>query len=484
MPPGGELGAALLLRSAHGPLELGKLVRYDTRVLAIEDQVEEPRSKWLVMPPLANAHDHGRGLRPAAYGAADAPVECWVPATYAMPAVDPYLVAAAALGRMARSGIGHIVQCHLSRPPAALVEEARAVRRAADDIGVRVAFVVPLRDRHRLAYGPDAAVLDCMPAGLRPQIAERFLKPTPPIAEQMAAAEEIVATCSGPLFDVQLGPVGVEWCTDPLLEAVVASSERTGRRVHMHLLESRYQREWADARYPQGIVRHLADIGLLSQRLAVAHGVWLRPDECELLADRGVTLSVNTSSNLRLRSGIAPLPAIHAAGLRFALGLDALGLDDDDDMLREMRLTRLLHGATGFERSLQPVALLAAATAHGTAVISRTAGAGGLEPGSPADLLALDLGRITADLAEGLYDPLEIMHCRASAADVAKLVINGRTIVDGGRILGIDLPAIEHELKAQLSAAAPALAAGQPLLAQYQDGLRRFYQEGRHFAAG
>lgn len=482
MPPDCELGAALLLRSAHGALEHGKLIRYDTRVLAIEDQVEEPRSKWLVMPPLANAHDHGRGLRPVAYGAADAPVECWVPATYAMPAVDPYLVAAAALGRMVRSGIGHTVQCHLWRPPAALVEEARAVRRAADDIGVRVAFVVPLRDRHRLAYGSDVEVLDCMPADLRPQIAERFLKPIPPIAEQMAVAEEIAAACGGPLFEVQLGPIGVEWCTDAMLEAVAAISERTGRRVHMHLLESRYQREWADATYAQGIVRHLADIGLLSRRLTVAHGVWLKPGECELLAASGVTLSVNTSSNLRLRSGIAPLPAMHAAGLRFALGLDALSLDDDDDMLREMRLTRLLHGATGFEQTLRPAELLAAATKHGTATISLAAG-DGLGPGEPADLLALDLGRITADLMEGLYCPLDMLHGRASATDVAKLVINGRTIADGGHVLGIDLPAIEHELRAQLSAAAPALAAGQPLLAQYQDGLRRFYQEGRHIAS-
>lgn len=481
MAPDAELRAAWLLPSARAGLEKNKRIRFDTRIFAIGDEAG-PSPNWLVMPPFANGHDHGRGLRPIAYGAADAPVECWVPATYAMPPADPFLVASAALGRMARSGIGHIVQCHLWRPPDVLLREAQAVRQAAEAIGVRVAFVVPLRDRHRLAYGRDDDVLDCMQPDLRLQLQDRFLQPIPPIGEQLAVANEIAATCSSALFSAQLGPIGVEWCSNALLEAVAAASLRDGRRVHMHLLESRYQREWADAAFPDGIVQHLADIGLLTQQLTVAHGVWLRPSECHLLAQHGATLAVNTSSNLRLRSGIAQLPAVHASGARFALGLDALGLDDDDDMLREMRLARLLHSAIGFEETLKPSDFLAAATAHGAAVITAEPEAHSIEPGAYADLLALDLARITADLGEGLFDLMDIVHARATARDVARLVIGGRTVAAEGRVLGIDLPGIERELAAQLSAAAPGLAEGRALLLKLQEGLRRFYREGRHKA--
>ena len=86
---------------------------------------------------------------------------------------------------------------------------------------------------------------------------------------------------------MQYGPNAVQWCTTGLLEAIAEASAGTGRRVHMHLLETRYQRAWADAEFPGGIVRYLDRIGLLSPRLTLAHCTWARPDELELIAERG-----------------------------------------------------------------------------------------------------------------------------------------------------------------------------------------------------
>ena len=78
--------------------------------------------------------------------------------------------------------------------------------------------------------------------------------------------DAIAAAIAGPKVDVQLGPAGVQWCSKPLLEAVAENSAQTGRRIHMHLLETIYQRAWADANFPDGIVRYLRDIGFLSER--------------------------------------------------------------------------------------------------------------------------------------------------------------------------------------------------------------------------
>ena len=82
------------------------------------------------------------------------------------------------------------------------------------------------------------------------------------------------------LFQVQYGPIGPQWCHDATLERIAEASSENDRHVHMHLLESRRQREWLDAAYPQGIVRFLDDIGLLSPRLTLAHGVHLTDAEC------------------------------------------------------------------------------------------------------------------------------------------------------------------------------------------------------------
>ena len=80
-----------------------------------------------------------------------------------------------------------------------------------------------------------------------------------------------------PTFRVQFGPNGPQWCSDELLGAIAEASARTGRRVHMHLLETRYQRAFADAEYREGVVSRLDKLGLLSPRLTLAHCVYARP---------------------------------------------------------------------------------------------------------------------------------------------------------------------------------------------------------------
>jgi cytosine/adenosine deaminase-related metal-dependent hydrolase len=434
----------------------------------------------LALPALANAHDHGRGLRPSAYGVADDAVELWVPGTYTLPPLDPYLVAAVALGRMAESGVASIMHCHLFRAPERLMAEAEAVARAAREIGVRVAFAAPMRDRHRLGYGDDDAVLGCMDPACRDAVAAQFQRPLPPPKEQIAAVGEIARRFANDLFHVQFGPLGVEWCSDALLEGVAAESARAGLRVHMHLLESKTQREWADHAYPGGIVRHLDRVGLLSPRLAVAHGVWLRPEECALLAERGVTVSVNATSNLRLRSGIAPLSAMRNAKLGMALGMDALSIDDDDDMLRELRLAWRLHRGFGLEETFGKAALFDAALRRGPTIVTGRDDFGRIEAGTAADLLLLDYAAMTADAIDDVCDETEMFLARAVQEYVRSLVVAGRAVVADGKLVGLDLRSAERELAEAARRHGPAIAAGRRTLAAFQEGLRRFYRDGGH----
>ena len=225
------------------------------------------------------------------------------------------------------------------------------------------------------------------------------------------------------MFDVQYGPQAVQWCTHELLEAIARASERTGRRIHMHLLETRTQRAWLDANYPGGILKFLDSIGFLSPRLTLAHCTWARPDELELIAERGATISVNTSSNLHLRSGIAPLKEMVKRGCRVALGLDGSTLDEDDDALREMRLAHLLHQGTAFTTDVDRAAMLRMAFKNGRLSVTNKDDGGALAPGEPADILVLDWDAVDTERLRDDLDPCDLLFARTTMRHIHELIV-------------------------------------------------------------
>jgi cytosine/adenosine deaminase-related metal-dependent hydrolase len=249
----------------------------------------------------------------------------------------------------------------------------------------------------------------------------------------------------------------------------------------MHLLETRRQRAWADAHHPTGLIAHLDALRLLSPRLTVAHGVWLSADDLEMLAARGVKVAVNTSSNLRLHSGLADVPAFKQRGVRFAIGLDGLSVEDADDMLREMRLTHLLHAGSGFDETISYADVLHAAAGVGREVLDGHA-AGRLGEEAPADLLLIDRARLMADLVVDAEQDLAVLAARANASHVSHLIVAGREVVRDGTVLGIDLAAAERELIAQARARAPDQAS-LDFVEQQRARLRAFYGGGQHLRA-
>jgi cytosine/adenosine deaminase-related metal-dependent hydrolase len=330
------------------------------------------------------------------------------------------------------------------------VTEAKEVARAARDIGVRVGFAPALRDRNPLVYGPSEPILAALKPEAREEISKRFIRTPMPVREQIALVDAVAAACQGETFEVQYGPAAVHWCTPELLEGIADASARTGRRVHMHLLETRYQRDWADQNVPDGIVHYLDSIGLLTPRLTLAHCAWARPEELALIAERGATISVNTSSNLHLRSGMAPFAEMVRQGCRVALGLDGAALDEDDDALREMRLADLLHGGSGFQTSVTREQTLNAVLVNGRRSVTNKDEGGVLGAGAPADILLLDWNTLDADRLRTDLDPLDLLFARATARHIKEVIVAGKTIVRDGRVLGIDHAAMNEDLLGRL----------------------------------
>ncbi|MET0444810.1 MAG: amidohydrolase family protein [Pseudorhodoplanes sp.] len=436
-----------------GPLRGAQTITLaDGRIAAIDAAAGTTGEALLAMPALVNAHDHGRAVRTSSIGADAKPLETWLQYGALFPAVDPYLAAAVSFANSALGGAGTVMN-HYTRVQGLtdLPAEVAEVARAARDVGVRAGFAVVMKDRNPLVYGPSDPVLAALPAELRPEIDARFIRAPLSVQDYMALVDDVAAAADSPTFNVQYGPAGVQWCSEALLRAVADASARTSRRVHMHLLETKYQRQWADANYPDGMVRMLDEIGLLSPRLTLAHCVWARPDELELIAERGVTISVNTSSNLHLHSGIAPVAAMRKAGCTLALGIDSKALDDDDDALRELRLSYLLHAGTGFDLAATPrLQALQSAVDHGRFSVTNVADAGSLRAGGPADLLLLDWAALDDDALRDDIDPINLLFSRATARHIRELIVDGRSIVKDGHVAGIDHAAARREVVARM----------------------------------
>lgn len=430
----------------------------------------------LVLPPLADAHNHARVARLSQVGSYDVPLEAWLPYLSLIPAVDPWLSSAVSFGRTARGGVGHVM-AHYTRVQGLtdFPTEARAVARAARDVGIGVALAVHCRDLNPLVYDAHDALLANLSADACACVTRRFLRSPAPPEEQVAMVEAVASDIEDGGVTVQYGPAGVQWCTDRMLRLISEASARTGRRVHMHLLETRYQRNWADRTYPQGIVRYLDEIGLLSDRISLAHCIWLRPDEMELIAERGATIVINTSSNLIVSSGVAPVAEMLKRGCRIAMGLDGLAFDEDEDALREMRLGYALHKATGFDVRMPREALLRFAFEHGRFAITGEAGGGTIAAGAPADLLVLDWDTLSAELVEPEVPPLDLLLAKARQQHVRALYVAGREIVRDAKVVGIDLPALERQLLEELRRAFPTTADVRAAMPELGKALRTHY---------
>ena len=482
--------AWLLAKPGQEPAQRDVRITLDgARIGAVETLSQPPAgARRLALPALANAHDHARTFRSATLGAFGRPLEAWLPYLGVIPGADPYLCAATSFARSVRGGVAqvmvHYTRVQGGRP---YIDEVQAVARAARDVGVRIGFAVALRDRNGIGLCDDAAMLAALRPEIRQPVAERLSVRPVSVAEQLAQVEEVAQMLAADqsLSDhvtLQYGPTGVQWCSTPLLEAVAQASSERAWPVHMHLLETRYQREWADQRFPRGMLAHLDAIGLLSPRLTLAHCTWARPDELALLAERGVTIAVNTSSNLGLKSGIAPVAQMLREGCRVAIGIDGTALDEDDDALREMRLFHLLHRGWGFDVEMDRGTLWRCAARHGRRSVSGAQDdddGGVIAAGAPADFLVLDWNALDDDALFANVDPLDLLLARAGRSFIDQVVIGGRTVVQDGQLVTLDEPALRAELIAQVRrglADSPGFDAWRRTLDEFSEDLGPFYR--------
>lgn len=420
----------------------------------------------LAMAPPVNAHDHGYGIRTLDFGCVDDALEPWIAGLRMRSSFDPYLEALVAFGRLALNGCGATMHCHNSLRIDNLASEVDDVVRAAGDCGIRVAVSCPLLDTGAWTYDGPEALEPQVDASCWRTMASQF-PAYAPVAEQIDAVVDIARRKRSDLVDIQLGPIGPQWCSDSMLEAIAETSQDLDLRIHMHLLESPRQRRWLDRRFEGGVVNHLDRIGFLSPRLAVAHGVHLSEAECTLLAERGVIVVSNPSANLRLRSGIAPVDLFRRSGLNYAIGLDGTGFSDDQDIWQELRLFRLLHGGTGLEPAIPTEELFDAAIGTAARVFGQDVA---------ADLVVLDFDALIRDALTDDLDEAEVILTRMTGAVVKALYVAGRVVVADGKLTGFDFAEARKSLAERSRQAFAQRDEDREISSHLRKAIRQYYQ--------
>ncbi|MFT3852643.1 MAG: amidohydrolase family protein [Ilumatobacteraceae bacterium] len=215
-------------------------------------------------------------------------------------------------------------------------------------------------------------------------------------------------------------------------------------RLHTHVNENEAQAA-RFAATPEGRdVVALSSWGALGSRLVMAHCVWLNDHERRLVRDHGAHVCHCPSANLKLASGIAPVPEYLEAGINVALGADGAACNNRLDALTEMRLAALVHKPRRGPRAMPARRVLEMATIGGARALGLDREIGSLEVGKRADVVTVRLDAVHAAPGGG-SDPADRVVYAAQATDVDTVIVDGRPVVVGGVLQTADVASIRAD---------------------------------------
>lgn len=377
------------------------------------EQLVQPHG--LVMPGLVNSHTHAamacfRGL------ADDLPLMTWLteyifPVEGNLDAEMVYHSSLLSMAEMIKSGTTSFCDMYLF---------AKEVARATADSGMRGWLGEVLYDFPSPNYGaPENGI---------------------------AYLEELMGEYRDhPLISITVDPHAVYTCSPDLLKRLKSVAEKHGAAYVIHLSETRDEVEGCRAKYGHTPVMHLDALGILDSQVVADHCVVLTEPEIDLLAERGVKVAHCPESNMKLASGVAPIPELLAAGVTVGLGTDGAASNNDVDMFGEMDTAAKLHKVHRLDPTVMSAeTTLRMATLGGAKLLGADKSIGSLEVGKKADLIVLDMNK--PHLTPMYNIPSHLVYA-ATGADVAHSVINGRVVMRDRQLLTMDEDAVLSTLR-------------------------------------
>ena len=369
----------------------------------------------IIMPGLVNAHTHAamtcfRGL------ADDLPLMTWLndhifPAESKLNEDMVYRGALLACAEMIRSGTTCFCDMYLFED---------AVARAASQAGIRAVVGEVLYDFPSPNYGE--------------------------ISDGFAYTEALIEKWrNDPLVTIAVEPHSPYLCAPELLQHAARISRAHRIPMVVHLSETASEVETIQKKYNRTPAGLLADLEVLGPRLLACHCVALTPADIDLLRRHDVKVAHNAESNMKLASGIAPVPQLLQQGICVALGTDGCASNNNLDLFLEMDTVAKLHKVHTLDPTvLDATAVLRMATIEGARALGLDHRIGSLEPGKAADIIVIDTRK---PHLTPMYHPVSHLVYSVNGSDVSHAIINGRIVMENGRIASLDIEKVMDDVK-------------------------------------
>ncbi|OBZ17533.1 N-ethylammeline chlorohydrolase [Bacillus sp. FJAT-26390] len=265
------------------------------------------------------------------------------------------------------------------------------------------------------------------------------------LAEAIAFARDWNGKADGRITTM-ISPHAPYTCPPEYIERFVQAAHDYDLPLHTHMSETIAEVEQNVKDYGLRPVEHLDRLGFFSRPSLVAHAVHLNDAEIELLAAKGVAVSHNPVSNLKLASGIARVPDLIRAGVTVSLGTDSVASNNNLDLFEEIRMAALLHkGVSGDPTAIPAYEALKLGTVYGAKSIWQQDQIGSLKVGMKADFIAIDIEQ------PHFYpktDMISHLVYSGSGRDVAHVWIDGRQVLKNGECTLLDEEKIRYEAQA------------------------------------
>jgi 5-methylthioadenosine/S-adenosylhomocysteine deaminase len=368
----------------------------------------------IIMPGLINSHTHAamtcfRGL------ADDLPLMAWLndhifPAEAKLDDQKVYSGTLLACAEMIMSGTTCFCDMYLFED---------AVARAAKDAGMRAVVGEVLYDFDSPNYGP--------------------------IENGIEYTQNLIDSWQeDPLVSIAVEPHSAYLCAPELLEKAFKLAQSHNLTYVIHLAESKNEVEQIKERFDRTPVEYLAELGVLAPNVLACHCVELTEKDIALLQRFDVKVAHNAESNMKLASGVAPIPRLIDEGICVGMGTDGCASNNDLDLFQEMDSVAKLHKAKSLDPTVMDApTVLKMATISGARALGLDPVIGSLEKGKKADLIIVDTNK---PHLTPMYNPVSHLVYAAIGSDVTTSIINGTVVMEDGTIKTMDIKAVMDDI--------------------------------------